>query len=818
MALTEITYTGDGSDVTFGPIPFPYLEDSDVLITINGVATTAFTIDPSTKIITFSSAPADGTLIRVYRNTNNDTLAATFISGSAIRAVDLNDNFTQNLYVIQEIDNNAVQTDGSTTMVGDLDMGGYKVTNLAAPVAGTDAANRNFVEDSLASEFPIFYRRWSKTAAGGETSLSGNDDNGIALSYVAGSEKVFINGALQVRGIDYSGTTGTTLTGIPALIAGDIVEVHSSSNYTVGTVPDGSVTNAKVDGGAAIQSTKLAFTPSGAGAVTRSVASKLADVVSVKDFGAVGDGVTDDTAALKAAFDYAIPLGLPVRLQGTYLITGPVQTVATRASGELHIICDGDVAINVSASATGFYSVLYFHTTAQNRASIVGGDLSINGSNKAGRGITIRHDGTTGGEVTISSRLRLLNFLETSATEIGENEALSVFGDYSRVVIEQPFVSGVARTNTSAGACKGISISQFSGEVTINQPYVENVLVPSLSSFDADGIATFGKAIGTTYNSRPGKVTINQPTFVDCQGRSFKSQCSDCTVIRPEVRRKNYVSITQCVEFDFQFGNGLVIEPVYEYRLNGATSPLGASHSCVAFQQVLDNATMCGKSIGGVLLTEVIVPRYAGVFHQSGSLYSHTEVSGLRVIPIGGLTTNAIDRAIIETDMSTVVAKTAKTRLVVDNISGPIQCRVIGYTSYTSGSLAAKLSWSVQNCTNTLAVVSASRPFAEISGSGVTEVESFIMRNNQGFRNIFSSGWTFTFNKLVPGCLFTADISGVVATGAPGWGASGYALVEVLDCWFGATDKMIRVTVGNAAAANTVFYTQDGGTTWGTIK
>jgi len=175
-------------------------------------------------------------------------------------------------------------------MVGDLNMGGFKVTNLAAPVAGTDAANRNFVEDSLASEFPIFYRRWSKTAAGGETSLSGNDDNGIALSYVAGSEKVFINGALQVRGVDYSGTTGSTLTGIPALIAGDIVEVHSSSNYTVGTVPDGSITNAKVDGGAAIQSTKLAFTPSGAGAVTRSVASKLADVVSVKDFGAVGDG------------------------------------------------------------------------------------------------------------------------------------------------------------------------------------------------------------------------------------------------------------------------------------------------------------------------------------------------------------------------------------------------------------------------------------------------------------------------------------------------------------------------------------------------
>ena len=85
--------------------------------------------------------------------------------------------------------------------------------------------------------------RWKYTSTGGETSLSGLDDNGNTLSYQLGTEQLHLNGILLVRGVDYVATTGSSITGLIALIAGDVIDIVSTVSTVIsGMVPLSTVT------------------------------------------------------------------------------------------------------------------------------------------------------------------------------------------------------------------------------------------------------------------------------------------------------------------------------------------------------------------------------------------------------------------------------------------------------------------------------------------------------------------------------------------------------------------------------------------------
>jgi polygalacturonase len=103
------------------------------------------------------------------------------------------------------------------------------------------------------------------------------------------------------------------------------------------------------------------FLQAGTGAIERSVQSKLRDVVSVKDFGAVGDGVADDTAAIQAA------------------ITAGAKNVVFPAGNYLHgpIVVSNSVRLLFDAGSS--VSPVFTSGSAQNLYDISANDVVVDG-------------------------------------------------------------------------------------------------------------------------------------------------------------------------------------------------------------------------------------------------------------------------------------------------------------------------------------------------------------------------------------------------------------------------------------------------------
>ena len=90
-------------------------------------------------------------------------------------------------------------------------------------------------------------KRYRYTAAGGETSESGVDDNGLTLSYIPGKEQVYLNGVLLARTSDYTATNGTSIVSLAALVSGDILEIITFTAFDVATTISNTLFDAKGD-------------------------------------------------------------------------------------------------------------------------------------------------------------------------------------------------------------------------------------------------------------------------------------------------------------------------------------------------------------------------------------------------------------------------------------------------------------------------------------------------------------------------------------------------------------------------------------------
>jgi hypothetical protein len=230
----------------------------------------------------------------------------------------LNNNFT----ALRNAFDNTLSLDGSTpnAMNADLDMNSNDILNVG------EIDVQALTIDGVAvypgsTQLATTYATQSYTGNGSTTVYSMGFNPGVKANV-----NVYIDGVHQNQ--DAFNISGTSLTFTAAPPLNSAIEIKVPVNVT-------SLTNT--------DSSQIVYNQGGTGAQDRSVQSRLRDYVSVKDFGAVGDGVTDDTAAIQNAIDAAIAgrkaLFIPrsdLGALGLYRITSPLSI-----SGSIHIYGEG---------------------------------------------------------------------------------------------------------------------------------------------------------------------------------------------------------------------------------------------------------------------------------------------------------------------------------------------------------------------------------------------------------------------------------------------------------------------------------------------
>ena len=188
-----------------------------------------------TGALVLSGAPTIG--LHAATKTYVDTVAgsAAAAAASAADAATTYDNFDDR-YLGAKASPPTLDNDGNALLTGAIYWN--SVSNAMFAWSGT-------AWGSISSTADIY--RYKYIATGGETSKSGTDANGLTLSYIAGKEQVYLNGVLLVRTTDYTATTGTSITGLAALAASDVLEIITFTAFDLAGAISNTIFDAKGD-------------------------------------------------------------------------------------------------------------------------------------------------------------------------------------------------------------------------------------------------------------------------------------------------------------------------------------------------------------------------------------------------------------------------------------------------------------------------------------------------------------------------------------------------------------------------------------------
>lgn len=306
------------------------------------------------------------------------------------------------------------------------------------------------------------------------------------------SLSVFVDGVNQYGpGAQYAyvETSSTVITFVNGLHVGALVKFTTS----------------QLNSSAATSADQVSYTPAGTGAVVTNVQEKLRESVSVKDFGAVGDGVTDDYDAINAAWLYCYPIGASLYFpSGTYAVIGEKNFPFRNTQAPVTSLLDCN---NMTIFGDGPSTIL-------KTVSVDGADvLQLNGL----KNFHIRN-------------LQVQSVI--SGSDAGSN-GVSITGGFDNITIDNFWAKNLAYVDKTTYVDGGKAIS-------IQPPSEANPIL--MGSFKATNVFADGCVYGVGYEP-DNDLALTQPVSIDVdivvsnsrQGLVFSSGSATSTIVANSV-------------------------------------------------------------------------------------------------------------------------------------------------------------------------------------------------------------------------------------------------------------------------------------------